>query len=101
MNMIKDLPISGKRVSLQVPRRKVYCLGDGTIHVEEIVWIRKHFSLCFAEQIYGLTAIATNQEAGWHLGLDDETVYRIDKCMLEKLARENARFPSVSDDDEC
>jgi len=31
-----------------------------------------------------LTAITTNQEAGWFLGLDDETVYRIDKEMLEE-----------------
>ena len=88
VNMVEDLPISGKRVFLHVPRRKVRCLEDGTIRVEEIAWIRKRFSLRFAEQVYRLTAIATNQEAGWYLGLDDETVYRIDKCMLEKLAQE-------------
>jgi transposase len=32
--------------------------------------------------------ITTNQEAGWFLGLDDETVYRIDRCKLEELALE-------------
>ncbi len=88
VNMVEDLPISGKRVFLHVPRRKIHCLEDGTIRVEEIAWIRKRFSLRFAEQVYRLTAIATNQEAGWYMGLDDETVYRIDKCMLEKLAQE-------------
>jgi transposase len=86
--MVEDLPISGKRVFLHVPRRKVLCVEDGTIRVEEIDWISKRFTLRFAEQVYRLTAIATNQEAGWYLGLDDETVYRIDKGMLEKLARE-------------
>jgi len=88
MITLEDLPISGKRVFLHVPRRKVRCIEDGTIRVEEIIWIQKRFSLRFTEQVYRLTAITTNQEAGWYLGLDDETVYRIDKCMLEKLAEE-------------
>jgi len=95
MNMIEDLPISGKRVFLHVPRRKVRCLEDGTIRVEEIVWIRKRFSLRFADQVYRLTAIATNQEAGWYLGLDDEAVYRIDKSMLEELAQEKLNPPGA------
>jgi transposase len=69
-----------------VARRKVRCFEDGTIRVEEIDWIRKHLSLRLAKQVYRLTAITTNQEAGWCLGLDDETVYRIDKCILEQLA---------------
>jgi hypothetical protein len=86
--MVEDLPISGKRVFLHVPRRKVRCFKDGTIRVEEIAWIRKLFSLRFAEQVYRITAIATNQEAGWYFGLDDEAVYHIDKYMLEKLAQE-------------
>ncbi len=88
MITLEDLPISGKRVFLHVPRRKVRCIENGTIRVEEIGWIQKRFSLRFAEHVYRLTAITTNQEAGWYLGLDDETVYRIDKCMLEKLAEE-------------
>jgi transposase len=75
-------------IFLHVPRRKVRCVEDETIRVEEIDWIQKRFTLCFSEQVYRLTAITTNQEAGWYLGLDDETVYRIDKCMLEKLAEE-------------
>jgi transposase len=37
--MVEDLPISGKRVSLHVPRRKVRCPEDRTIRVEEIAWI--------------------------------------------------------------
>jgi transposase len=93
MITLEDLPISGKRVFLHVPRRKVCCIEDGTIRVEEIGWIQKRFSLRFAEQVYRLTAITTNQEAGWYLGLDDETVYRIDKCMLEKLAEEKLDPP--------
>ena len=95
MITLEDLPISGKRVFLHIPRRKVCCIEDGTIRVEEIGWIQKRFSLRFAEQVYRLTAITTNQEAGWYLGLDDETVYRIDKYMLEKLAEEKLDPPPV------
>ena len=95
MITLEDLPISGKRVFLHILRRKVCCIEDGTIRVEEIGWIQKRFSLRFAEQVYRLTAITTNQEAGWYLGLDDETVYRIDKYMLEKLAEEKLDPPPV------
>ena len=93
VSIVEDLPISGKRTFLHVSRRKIRCHEDGTIRVEEIAWISKRFSLRFAKQVYRLTAIATNQEAGWYLGLDDETVYRIDKCMLEKLAQEKIDSP--------
>lgn len=85
---VEDLPICGKRVFLHIPRRKVRCVEDGTIRVEEIDWIQKRFTLRFAEQIFRLTTITTNQESGWYLGLDDETVYRIDKSILERLAAE-------------
>lgn len=35
VNMVEDLPISGKRVFLHVLRRKVHCLEDGTIRVND------------------------------------------------------------------
>lgn len=84
----EDLKISGKRVFLLVPKRKVQCAEDGTIRVEELQWLNGRFTARFAEQVYRLTSITTNQEAGWFLGLDDETVYRIDKRKLEALALE-------------
>lgn len=93
MIIVEDLPISGKRVFLHVPRRKVRCKEDDMIRVEEIDWIEKRFTLRFAKQVYRLTAITTNQEAGWYLGLDDETVYRIDKRMLERLAEQKLDPP--------
>jgi len=86
--LAEDLPISGKRVFLHVPKRKVQCAEDGTIRVEELQWLEGRFTARFAEQVYRLTSITTNQEAGWFLGLDDETVYRIDKRKLEELALE-------------
>lgn len=86
--VIEDLPISGKRVFLHVSRRKGRCTEDDKIRVEELDWIQGRFTLRFAAQVYRLTSIATNQESGWYLGLDDETVYRIDKRMLETLAAE-------------
>lgn len=86
--IVEDLRIGGKRVFLLVPKRKVQCVEDGTIRVEEIQWLNGRFTARFAEQVYRLTSITTNQEAGWYLGLDDETVYRIDKRKLEELALE-------------
>jgi len=84
--VVEDLPISGRRVFLHVCKRKSLCPEDGRIRVEEFNWLRKRFTRRFAEQVSRLTSITTNTEAGWYLGLDDETVYRIDKTMLEELA---------------
>ncbi|HHT9111538.1 MAG TPA: ISL3 family transposase [Candidatus Brocadiaceae bacterium] len=86
--LVEDLPISGKRVYLQVPKRKSVCLEDGSIRVEELEWVRGRFTKRFVEQVYRLTSITTNKEAGWFLGIDDEVVYRLDKGMLEELSLE-------------
>lgn len=83
---VEDLPISGKRVFLHVPKRKVQCPIDGVIRVEKHNWIMNRVTRRFAEHIYRLTSITTNKEAGWFLGMDDEKVYRIDRAMLEELA---------------
>src|SRR3990172_8968176 len=50
--IVEDLPISGKRVFLLVPKRKVQCAEDGTIRVEELQWINGRFTARFAEQVY-------------------------------------------------
>jgi hypothetical protein len=49
------------------------------------------FTTRFAQQVYRLTSITTNAEAGWYLNLDDETVYRIDRGILDQLAELNDR----------
>ena len=87
INVVEDLPISGKRVFLHIPKRKSVCVEDGRIRVEMLDWLRGRFTKRFADQVYRLTSIATNQEAGWYLGLDDEVVYRIDRQHLEELAK--------------
>lgn len=84
--IIEDLPMSGKRVFLHVPKRRSLCHEDERIRTEELEWLRGRVTRRFAEQIYRLTSITTNKEAGWFLGLDDEKVYRIDKSMLEELS---------------
>lgn len=83
--VVKDLGIFGKLVYLHVTKRRHVCPIKDRTHVEEIPWLKKWSRVTkrFAEQVNRLTAITTNQEAGWFLGLDDETVYRIDKEMLE------------------
>lgn len=84
--IIEDLPMSGKRVFLHVPKRRSLCHEDERIRTEELEWMRGRVTRRFAEHIYRLTSIATNKETGWFLGLDDEKVYRIDKSMLEELS---------------
>jgi transposase len=84
----EDLPLCGKRVFLYVPKRKARCPKDSKIRVEKFSWLRGRFTSRFAEQVYRLTSISTNAEAGWYLSLDDETVYRIDRSILEELAKE-------------
>jgi len=86
MVRVEDLPISGKRVFLHVPKRRTLCPKDNRIRTEELDWLRGRVTRRFAEQIYRLTSITTNKEAGWFLGLDDEKVYRIDKSILEELS---------------
>jgi transposase len=85
---VEDLPLCGKRVFLYVPKRKVRCPNDGKIRVEQFGVLRGRFTRRFAEHVYRLTSITTNAEAGWFLNLDDEVVYRIDRSMLEELARD-------------
>jgi transposase len=87
--IVEDLRASGKRVFLVLKKRKLRCPKDGQIHVEKIDWIMERFTKRFAEDISRLTAITTNQEAGWYLGLNDEKVYRIDKKTLEAEAKKN------------
>jgi len=74
--IVEDLPLCGKRTFLYVPKRKNTCPVDGKIRVEKFSWLRGRFTAPFAEQVYRLTSITTNAEAGWYLRLDDETVYR-------------------------
>ena len=86
----EDQPISGRRVFLHIKKRKHRCPKDGKIHVEHTPWLKLYSRITnrYAEQISRLTAITTNQEAGWYLGLDDEVVYRVDKRNLEAKAKE-------------
>ncbi|MDA8170534.1 MAG: ISL3 family transposase [Nitrospiraceae bacterium] len=84
--IVEDLPISGKRVFLHVPKRRALCLEDDRIRTEELQWLRGRVTRRFAEHVYRLTSITTNTEAGWFLGLDDEKVYRVDRGMLEELS---------------
>lgn len=85
--MAEDRRMIDKRVYLHVVKRRQMCPIDGQIHVESVVWLkpRARVTTRLAMEVYRLTAITTNQEAGWYLGLDDEKVYRIDREMLEEL----------------
>lgn len=87
---VEDFRLTGRRVYLHVIKRRVWCLVDNCIHVESVDWIkpRSRVTNRFASEVYRLTAITTNVEAGWYLGMDDEQVYRIDREKLEELAKQ-------------
>jgi len=82
---VEDQQMLGRRVFLYLEKRKCRC-PDGGIHVEHLPWLHGRFTRRFAEQINRLTAITTNSEAGWFLGLDDEVIYRIDRAILQEKA---------------
>ena len=85
---VEDLKILGKRVWLIVTKRRMRCPADGQLHVELVDWVKPRARVTnrLAENVYRLTSITTNTEAGWYLGMDDEKVYRIDLETLEGLA---------------
>ena len=83
---VEDLFMLGKRVFLTFKKRKVKCDEDDTVRVEEFSWLKGRFTLRYSEQVYRLTSITSNQEAGWFLHQDDEVIYRIDKGILEEKA---------------
>lgn len=87
---IKDLDISGRKVYLMVLKRRYECPEDECVHTEEIEWVKLwgRVTRRYAEHVNRLTAITTNQEAGWFLDMDDQAIYRIDKEMLEEQAKE-------------
>jgi len=97
-SVVEDLALFEKRVYLHVVKRRHRCPQDNRIHIEEVPWVKKwgRVTKRFAEKVNRLTAITTNQEAGWFLGLDDEVVYRIDKEMLEEKARKKLIPPPAA-----
>lgn len=84
--VVRDKKLIDLGVYLHIKKRRYFCAQDNSIRTEEIPWIKKWSRVTkrFAEEVSRLTAITTNQEAGWFLGLDDEAVYRIDKEILEE-----------------
>ncbi len=85
--IVEDRNLIDRRVYLHVLKRRRECPEDGQIHVEAIAWLKPRCRVTnrFAREVYRLTAITTNTEAGWYLRLDDERIYRIDREALEEL----------------
>lgn len=96
--VVEDRKICGRRTYLHVFKRRCRCPVDNSIRTEQIDWLKKWSRVTnrFAEEVGRLTAITTNEEAGWFLGLDDESVYRIDKEMLEEKFQKNLVPPPAA-----
>lgn len=86
--LVQDLALGTRRVYLHVEHHRYRCKGCKRSWSLEVPWIRSEsrVTLRYAEQVFRLTSITTNAEAGWYLGHDDEKVYRIDKGILKEKA---------------
>jgi len=91
----EDARTCGRRVFLHILKRRFYCPMQDRIMTEAIEWIEKgaRATKIFCKEVYRLTAITTNQEAGWYLSLDDEKIYRMDRACLNRLAKEKLEPP--------
>jgi transposase len=91
----EGLRLGERRLFLHILKRRYRCPQGKGIRTEEISWIEggSRVTKAFAKEVSRLTAITTNKEAGWYLGLDDEKVYRIDKAILEEQAHEKLNPP--------
>lgn len=94
----EGLRLGERRLFLHIVKRRYRCPKVKEVRTEEISWIEMgaRVTKAFAKEVNRLTAITTNEEAGWYLGLDDEKVYRIDKAMLEEQAKEKLNPPPAS-----
>jgi len=95
---VKDLDMSGRAVYLYVQKRRYMCSKDRQVHTESINWLKlwSRVTKRYAMHVSRLTAITTNQEAGWFLGKDDQAVYRIDKEILEEQAAKKLNPPPAA-----
>lgn len=95
---VKDLDIVGRKVYLWIHKRRYVCSEDKQVHTEEIDWLKLwgRVTRRYALQVSRLTAITTNTEAGWFLGMDDQAVYRIDKEILEEQAKTRLNPPPAA-----
>jgi len=81
------------RLIMHIIKKRNWCEKVQKIRTEEIEWIKKgvRVTKALAREVNRLTAITTNEEAGWYLGMNDEKVYRIDKALLEELAEQRLK----------
>ena len=95
---VEDLRIGARKVFLHLNKRRYRCPEDRRIHTEDIEWldIGVRVTKAFAKQVNRLTAITTNQEAGWYLDMNDERVYRIDKVELQRQFDAKLRPPPAA-----
>ncbi len=96
--VVEDLRLIDKRVYLHVIKRRYWCPKDGRVHPEMVDWLKSRSRVTnrLAREVYRLTSITTNTEAGWYLGMNDEKVYRIDRETLEELFKQKLEPPPAA-----
>ncbi|MFT7538683.1 MAG: transposase [Lysobacterales bacterium] len=86
----EGLSLGKRRLYLHILKRKYKNAETKVIETQEITWIEKGTRVTkeLAKQVYRVTSITTNTEAGCFLGMYDQKVYRVDKERLQKLSDE-------------
>lgn len=87
---VRDLPLMALRVTLVVPRRRVWCDQCGSPRLEKLSWLSRYQRVTdrLAEAVSQLLessnilAVARFFQLGWH------TVKALDKALLRRVARE-------------
>ena len=98
VTVVKDLDLGARKIYLHVIKRRYKCNVDNKVHIEKVPWLKMYGRVTerYAVQVSRLTAITTNTEAGWFLGMDDQAVYRIDKEILEEQAKTKLNPPPAA-----
>jgi transposase len=83
---IRDFPMHGRRVDLDVPLARVQCAACGATAVQGLDWLEPYarMTIRYERYVAALCSLMTATDVAEHEGLDKSVVYRIDKKWLER-----------------
>jgi len=83
---IRDFPMHGRRVDLDVTLARVQCAACGATAVQGLDWLEPYarMTMRYERYVAALCSLMPATDVAEHEGLDKSTVYRIDKKWLER-----------------
>lgn len=87
---VRDLPLMALRVTLVVPRRRVWCDQCGGPHLEKLSWLGRYQRVTdrLAEAVSQLLESSNIQAVARFFQLDWHTVKALDKALLRRAVQE-------------